>query len=102
MDVDADGRISKVGEKHLETEIASAIDKEMRVQLSKKQDGTADVSCAVNPDYAANIALYNQNGINSAPNFNLLQTGTIYLFVKLKPKGCLKYINVFIGFTPVS
>lgn len=102
VDVDADGRISKVAEKALQTAIETDIDAGMRVQLSKKSDGTADVSCAVNPSYADNIALYNQNGISSEPNFNLLQTGTVYLFIKLKPKGCLKYINVFIGFTPVS
>lgn len=102
VDVDADGRISKVAEKNLETSVEAAIDAEMRTQLSKKPDGTADVSCSVNPDYDANIALYNQNGITALPNFNLLQTGTVYLFVKLKPKGCLKYIKVFIGFTPVS
>lgn len=102
VDVDENGRISKVAEKALETAIENAIDTEMRAQLSKKPDGRADVDCLVNPDYAANIAVYNQNGITSEPNFNLLQTGTVYLFVKLKPKGCLKYINVFIGFTPVS
>lgn len=102
VDVDELGRLSKVAEKALETAIESDIDAAMRVQLSKKPDGTADVTCLVNPSYADNIALYNQNGISSEPNFNLLQTGTVYLFVKLKPKGCLKYINVFIGFTPVS
>ncbi len=102
VDVDENGRISKVAEKALETAIENAIDTEMRAQLSKKPDGRADVDCIVNPDYASNIAVYNQNGITSEPNFNLLQTGTVYLFVKLKPKGCLKYINVFIGFTPVS
>ena len=103
VDVDESGRISKVAEKALETAIENAIDTVMRPQLSKKADGrTADVTCLVNPDYAANIAMYNQNGISSEPNFNLLQTGTVYLFVKLKPKGCLKYIKIFIGFTPVS
>ena len=102
VDVDEDGRLSKVSEKALETAIETNIDGEMRAQLSKKADGSGDVTCAVNPDYANNIAIYNQNGINTAPNFNLLQTGTVYLFVKLKPKGCLKYVNVFIGFTPVS
>lgn len=102
VEVDENGRISTVSEKALETAVESAIDEQMRPQLSKKADGTADVQCLVNPDYASNLALYNQNGITSLPNFNLLQTGLVYLFVKMKPKGCLKYVNVFIGFTPVS
>lgn len=102
VDVDADGRLSTVAEKALETAIDTAIDAEMRNQLSKKNNGTADVKISVNPNYAANIALYNQNGINTAPNFNLLQTGTTYIFLQLKPKGCLQFINVFVGFTATS
>jgi Protein of unknown function (DUF2586) len=102
VDVDENGRLSMVAEKALQTAIETDIDAAMRAQLSKKADGSADVICAVNPDYATHIVIYNQNGINTAPNFNLLQTGTVYLFVKLKPKGCLKFVNVFIGFTPVS
>lgn len=102
VDVDENGRLAVVAEKALQTAIETDIDADMRAQLSKKPDGRGDVTCLVNPDYAANIAIYNQNGITTAPNFNLLQTGTVYLFVKLKPKGCLKYVNVFVGFTPVS
>jgi hypothetical protein len=102
VDVDEQGRISKVAEKALQTAIETAVDADMRAQLSKKPDGRGDITCLVNPDYATNIAIYNQNGITTAPNFNLLQTGTIYLFVKLKPKACLEYIKVFLGFTPVS
>ncbi len=102
VDVDGTGRMALVAEKALETAIETNIDNAMREQLSKKDDGTADVHCAVNPDYDSNIALYNQNGISAAPNFNLVQTGTVYLFIKMKPKGCLKYINAFIGFVATS
>lgn len=102
VDVDENGRLSKVAEKSLETAVETNIDASMRAQLSKKASGAADVKCVVNPDYATNIAVYNQNGITSAPNFNLLQTGKTYLFLKLKPKGCLKFIYVFIGYTPTS
>ncbi|MBL0144931.1 MAG: hypothetical protein IPP48_03390 [Chitinophagaceae bacterium] len=97
--VDENGRLSKVAEKALETAIESAIDKQMPNQLNKTNKGFSDVKVAINPDYSANIALYNQNGIMAAPSFNLLQTGTTYIFLKLKPKGCLQYINVYVGFT---
>ncbi len=100
VDVDADGRVATVVEKALQTKIESAIDQAMRAQLSKKTDGTADVICLVNPDAVQYAALYSRNNI--LPNFNLIQSNTIYLFLSLKPKGCLKYINVYLGLTAVS
>jgi hypothetical protein len=97
VDVDDNGRMSLVAEKALEAAIEGAIDTSMRNQLSLNKSGSANVSVAVNPDYDANIALYNQNGISTAPSFNLLQTGTTYIFLKIQPKGSLQTINVFVG-----
>lgn len=101
VEVDAQGRLSAVVEKALETKIESAIDADMRGQLSKRNDGSADVVCLVNPDAVTYAALYAKNGITN-PNFNIIQSETIYLFVFLKPKGCLKYINVYLGLTATS
>lgn len=102
VDVDEDtGQPSTVVVKALENAIESAIDSNMRGQLSTKQDGTADVTVYVNPDPVAYAALYEQNDID-APNFNLLETGSVYIFARMKPKGCLKYINVFLGYTSTS
>ena len=102
VQVDDNGRMATIAEKSLEAEIVNAIDTQMRNQLNTKQNGEADVVCLVNPNYANNIALYAQNGISTAPNFNLLQTGTTYIFLKLKPKGNLQFINVYVGFTATS
>jgi hypothetical protein len=98
VDVDENGRLSAAVEKALETAVETSVDNQIRSQLSKKKDGTADVVCLVNPDPVQYAALYEANGI-SDPNFNLLQTNKVYLFVMSKPKGCLKYLSVFIGFT---
>ncbi|MDE3185278.1 MAG: hypothetical protein KGM16_17840 [Bacteroidota bacterium] len=98
VDVDENGRLSAAVEKALETAVETSIDNAIRSQLSKKKDGTADVRCLVNPDPIQYAALYEANGISN-PNFNLLQTSNVYLFVMAKPKGCLKYLNVYVGFT---
>lgn len=101
VDVDENGRLSSVVEKALEQKIESAIDAEMRGQLSKRKDGTADVVAMINPDVTEYAALYTKNGITN-PNLNVIQSETIYLFLFLKPKGCLKYINIYLGLTASS
>lgn len=98
VDVDDNGRLAAVVEKALETAIETDIDNAMRPQLSKKKDGTADVECLVNPDPVQYAQLYIANDITD-PNFNILQTNQVYLFIRLKPKGCLKYLDVYLGFT---
>lgn len=98
VDVDEDGRLAAVVEKALETTIETDIDAAMRPQLSKKNDGTAAVECLVNPDPTQYAQLYIANNITD-PNFNILQTNQVYLFIRLKPKGCLKYLDVYLGFT---
>lgn len=98
VEVDENGRLDTVVEKALQTAVETNIDFAMRGQLSKANDGTADVQCLVNPDATTYAPLYEQNGI-TAPNFNILQTGQVYLFLQLRPKGCLKYLNVYLGFT---
>lgn len=98
VDVDENGRMSSANEKALETAIETAIDSQMRSQLSKKKDGTADVISLVNPDPVQYAALYAANDIVN-PNFNILQTNQVYIFVRLKPKGCLKYLDVYLGLT---
>lgn len=101
VDVDENGRISTAIEKALATAVETDIDEGMRPQLSKKKDGTADVECLVNPDPTKYAALYAANDITD-PNFNIIQTNQVYLFILLKPKGCLKYLNVFLGLTATS
>ncbi len=101
VEVDAAGRLSAVVEKALETKIESAIDADMRGQLSKRTDGSADVRAMVNPDPVQYAALYAKNGITN-PNLNVIQSQTIYLFLFLKPKGFAKYINVYLGLTATS
>lgn len=98
VDTDENGRLAIVEEKALENAIEQAIAQQMAGQLSTNADGSAAVQCLVNPDPAVYPQLYEDNGITS-PNFNLLQTGTVYIFVRMRPKGCLKYINVFLGYT---
>lgn len=98
VDVDENGRISSVVEKALENAIETDIDAAMRAQLSKKNDGTAAVECLVNPDPVQYAQLYISNGISN-PNFDILQTNKVYLFIRLKPKGCLKYLDVYLGYT---
>lgn len=101
VEVDENGRLSAVSEKALETKIESAIDADMRANLSKRKDGSADVTCLINPPVETYAALYAKNGITN-PNFNIIQSETIYLFLFLKPKGSLKYINVYVGLTATS
>lgn len=98
VDVTEDGRLGTVAEKALENAIENDININMPGQLNTKRDGSADVIIMVNPDPVANPQLYEQNGI-TAPNLNLLSGGTVYLFIMLRPKGYLKYLNVFLGFT---
>lgn len=100
VEVDENGRLSIVSEKALETKIESAIDDDMRANLSKRKDGSADVTCLINPPLETHAALYAKNNIT--PNFNIIQSETIYLFLFLKPKGSLKYINVYVGLTATS
>lgn len=95
VDIDENGRMSKVVEKALETKIETGIDNAMRSQLSLNNDGSAAVTCLVNPDIALYPALYSRNNI--VPNFNLAQSNTVYLFLSLRPKGCLKNIFVYLG-----
>jgi hypothetical protein len=102
VDVDEDtGELATIEIKSLENAINTAIDQNMRSQLSLKNDGTADVTTLINPDPTAYAALYAENNIEM-PNFNLLQTGSVYIFCLLKPKGCLKYINVFLGYASTA
>jgi hypothetical protein len=97
VDVDEEGRLAPVEEKALEAAIERNIELQMGSQLSANEDGTAAVECIVNPDPQVFANIYEDAGI-ATPNFNLLQSGTVYLFVRMRPKGCLTYINVFIGF----
>lgn len=98
VEVDAGGRLAPVVEKALEASIESAINQQMAGQLSKKEDSNlADVDCLVNPDPVTYAPLYEQNGIT--PNFNIQDGGNVYIFLLLRPKGCIKLINVYLGFT---
>lgn len=98
VDVDENGRLVPVEEKALESAVERRIEADMGGQLSTNDDGTAAVECIVNPNPAIFPNLYEDAGINN-PNFNLLTSGTVYLFVRMRPVGCLTYINVFLGFS---
>lgn len=101
VDVDEDGRIAKVEEIALQDAIENAVDVQMASQLSKNRDGSAAISALVNPDTTAFAALYAANGIQN-PNLNIIQTSTMYLFAKARPKGCLRDIEVFLGYTSTN
>jgi hypothetical protein len=98
VNVDEDGRLTPVEEKALEAAVERNIELQMGGQLSSNEDGTAAVECIVNPDPEVFANIYEDAGVSS-PNFNLLSSGTVYLFVRMRPKGCLTYINVFVGFS---
>lgn len=98
VDVDSGGRLSGVVELALANSIIQAIDDAIRTQLSLKSDGSAAVQCLVNPDADKYAALYASNGITN-PNFNILQSGSVYIFVLYRPKGSIDYLNVYQGFT---
>lgn len=101
VEVDDNGRLAKVVEKALENKVETNIDQQMRSQLSTNDDGTAAVNCLVNPDPNLYGGLYAQNDIVN-PNFNIIQTNTVYIFVRIRPKGCLKYINIYLGLTTTN
>lgn len=96
--VDENGRLSAASEKALETKIETAISNEMGEQISKRRDGTPAVQCLVNPNADQYAALYAAANISN-PNFNILQTNKVYIFLQLQPKGCLKLISVYLGLT---
>lgn len=97
VDVDDNGRLYPVDEKAIEGAIEQAVEATMGGQLSRNDDGSAAVECIVNPDTELFPNLYEDAGISN-PNFNLLSGGTIYLYVRCRPKACLSYINVLLGF----
>lgn len=98
VNVDANGRLDSVVEKSLEAKIQGRIDALMRGQLNTKKDGTSDVVAYINPDVTEYAAWYANNNISN-PNLNIIQSETVYVFLFLKPKGCLKYIQVYLGLT---
>jgi hypothetical protein len=100
VEVDDNGRLDSAIEKNLETMVESNIDGELREQLSKK-NGFANADCLVNPDPVKYASLYNKAGITS-PNFNIIETSTVYLFILAQPKGCLKQIMAYCGFTATT
>jgi hypothetical protein len=100
VDVDENGRLDSAVEKGLETAVESEIDDQIRNQLSKK-NGIANVDCLVNPDPTAYASLYAKAGIES-PNFNIIETETVYLFILGQPKGNLKQIMAYCGFTATT
>lgn len=101
VEVDEIGRLDSIVEKGLETKIQVAIDQQMRGQLATRKDGSSDIQVLVNPDTVDYAALYAKNGISN-PNLNIIQNETVYLFIFLKPKGCLKYIQVFLGLSTAT
>ncbi len=101
VNVDANGRLDSVTEKALEAKIQGRIDALMRGQLNTKKDGTSDVVAYINPDVTEYAAWYANNNIAN-PNLNIIQSETIYVFLFLKPKGCLKYIQVYLGLTATT
>ena len=98
VEIDEDGRIDIVAEKALENSVLTAIDTRMGTQLSSNADGTAAVKCLVNPDTTAYAALYSANNIDS-PNLNLAAGGKVHIFLTGRPKGCLRDLNIYVGYS---
>ena len=90
-DVDVDpttGRVDVSIEKYLQQTIEDAITKQLGTSISA-------VGALVNPDTTQYAALYANAGIT--PNTNLLQTGSLYIFLTVTPKGYTKSITVVLG-----
>jgi Protein of unknown function (DUF2586) len=100
VDVDENGKLLTIIKTALETKVETSIDAKMREQLSKNTNGSAAVTCLVNPDPVQYAALYSRNNI--VPNFNIIQSETIYVFIFCRPKGCLKIINIYLGLTATA
>lgn len=98
VDVDDKGRLSGAIEAALALNIQEAIGRGMAGEISLNNDGTPAVEALVNPDPTTYAGLYSAAGIDS-PDFNILSTNLVYIFVRIRPKGCLKYIDVFLGYT---
>jgi Protein of unknown function (DUF2586) len=98
VDVDSNGRLSAAVEAALAQGIEDAITYRMAGEISENDNGTAAVEALVNPDPVQYVALYSAAGID-APNLNILSSNQVYIFVRIRPKGCLKYIDVFLGYT---
>lgn len=98
VDVDDNGRLSSAIEAALSLNIEEAIGRRMAGEISQNNDGTPAVEALVNPDPSTYAGLYSAAGIDS-PDFNILATNLVYIFVRIRPKGCLKYIDVFLGYT---
>ncbi|RBL88537.1 DUF2586 family protein [Chitinophaga flava] len=98
VDVDDNGRLSSAIEAALSLNIEEAISRRMAGEISQNNDGTPAVEALVNPDPSAYAGLYSAAGIDH-PDFNILATNLVYIFVRIRPKGCLKYIDVFLGYT---
>jgi hypothetical protein len=101
VDVDENGKLLTIIKTALETKVETTIDARMRTQLSKNTNGSAAVTCLVNPDPVQYAALYARNNIEN-PNFNIIQSETIYVFIFCRPKGCLKTINIYLGLTATA
>lgn len=99
VDVNEGGRMDTVVEKALAGEIKNDIGLNLAGQLSTDK-GEPAVTCLVNPDPELYRDLYEKNGIDTATlNFNLLQTGKVYIFVLSRPKGSIGTLSVFLGYT---
>jgi len=100
VDVDENGRIGVVNEKALENGIKTDVALNMPGQLSTdKKTGFPIVTCLINPDPVAYAALYAANNISS-PNLNMITNGgKLYVFLSGRPKGYLKNIGIFVGFS---
>lgn len=98
VEVDENGRLDAVVEQALALKITRRLDIDIPGQLSTKKDGSSDAVVLINPDPVEYASLYSKNSINS-PNLNIIQSETLYMFLFLKPRGSLTYINVYLGLT---
>lgn len=102
VDVDEEGRLAKVEELALQDAIENAIANTMGSQLSKNRDGSVAVTILINPDTTTYAALYAANNIAN-PNLNIIQNGgKIFVFAKGRPKGCMRDIEFFLGYTSTN
>lgn len=90
VDVDDNGQLGAAVETNLSQDIIDAINKELGGNIS-------GVNVLINPDTTTSAGLYAAADIDN-PNLNLTQSGKLYVFLTIRPKGYIKDVLVVLGF----
>ena len=90
VDVDENGQLGAAVETNLSQDIIDTINKELGGNIS-------GVNVLINPDTTTSAGLYAAADIDN-PNLNLTQSGKLYVFLTIRPKGYIKDVLVVLGF----